>query len=118
MNGRSARFTAVTGDIVYLLSKRIEIVSLPAAGFKTFGAIVVSQFVGGDGQMAMPAPNPLFLCRQQGELGVFTGVHVHVRIDVPKLKIMPISYLVPIRNLPFPDGHYLQNHPSIAYMVR
>ena len=42
----------------------IKIIALPAIYLKTLGAITSAQFVGVDGQMAVPAPEHIFLFRQ------------------------------------------------------
>jgi len=44
---------------------RIKIIVLPAMYLKTLGAIPFVQFVGVNGQMAVPAPQHIFLFRQQ-----------------------------------------------------
>jgi len=43
----------------------IKLIMFPAMCFKTLGAIPFAQLVGVDGQMAVPAPQHIFLFRQQ-----------------------------------------------------
>ena len=43
----------------------IKLIMFPAMYLKTLGAIPFVQFVGVDGQMAVPAPQHIFLFRQQ-----------------------------------------------------
>jgi hypothetical protein len=43
----------------------IKLIVLPAVYLKTLGAIPLMQVVGVDGQMAVPAPEHIFLFRQQ-----------------------------------------------------
>ena len=77
-----ALFTAVSGFASCGSHDFFEIIALRVARLKTFWTITCCQVIGGDGQMAMSAPQPVVLFRQKHELAMCTGGH---RASPPRL---------------------------------
>lgn len=63
-----ALLASVTNFFLIFRFNRIKIIAPPAMHLKTLGAIpLFAQFVSIDGQMAVPAPQHIFLFRQQNK---------------------------------------------------
>src|SRR5262245_35556058 len=70
-----ALFTAVADSSGCRGDDCFEIIALRMARLKTFWTITCCQVIGTDGQMAMSAPQPVLLFRQEHELAVRAGGH-------------------------------------------
>jgi hypothetical protein len=75
-NNNAALFTAVADNPAGNGDDFLKVISLRAAGLKTFWTVTRSQLIGIDGQMAMSAPQPGALFRQEHELAMIAGRHV------------------------------------------
>lgn len=63
----TALLAPVTDFSLIFRFNRIKIIVPPAMYLKTLGAIPFAQFASIDGQMAVPAPQHIFLFRQQNK---------------------------------------------------
>jgi hypothetical protein len=72
----SALFTLVSDYSRCDCHDFFEIISLRVAGLITFWTITVRKVIGVDCQMAMSAPQPVVLFRQEHELAMIAGRHI------------------------------------------
>jgi hypothetical protein len=67
-NNNAALFALIAGLSLIDWRKLLKVVELFVVHLKTFRAIPFGQFIGGDGQMAVPAAQSAFLLRQEDQV--------------------------------------------------
>jgi hypothetical protein len=67
-NNNAALLTLIAGLFLICCLDFLKVIPLKPVHLKTFRAIFSLQFIGGDGQMAVPAAQPAFLQGQKDQM--------------------------------------------------